>query len=206
MSSSRGTYHHGNLAEVLEGAALQLLERMPAAEISLREVARAADVSHNAPYHHFRDRLGLLRVLAERSMAELTDAVERAIAAETSSAAALRAGGAAYLRFAVERPHAFAVVYDPQVCIPGRPTATMAPLIDRLEGALAASCAAAGLGTAADIRAAWGLVHGLGTLSAAGHFTEPEALAAAEAALARMLAPEPAAPGGGAAGVPGRLA
>lgn len=189
MSSSRGTYHHGNLAEVLEDAAMQLLERMPAAEISLREVARTADVSHNAPYHHFRDRLGLLKALAERGMVELTRAVEQAISAESVPDARLRAGGAAYIRFAVERPHAFAVVYDPQVCVPGQPTETMAPLIDHLEAVLAETSAAAGLASAAEIRAVWGLVHGLGTLCAAGHFTEPEALAAAEAGLARMLTP-----------------
>ena len=45
VSSSRSGYHHGDLAHALEAAAMQLLAEKPAGEISLREVARAADVS-----------------------------------------------------------------------------------------------------------------------------------------------------------------
>src|SRR5690349_14414223 len=139
MSSSKTGYHHGDLARALEDAAMQLLERMPAADISLREVARAADVSHNAPYHHFSDRLGLLKAIAERSMADLLAQVQNATTDAATPRAALAAGGEAYIRFAVEHPHAFDAVYDPTVCVPGSPTATMAPLIDALEGALAAA-------------------------------------------------------------------
>lgn len=187
MSSSKDGYHHGDLARALEDAAMQLLERMPAAEISLREVARAANVSHNAPYHHFSDRLGLLKALAERSMADLLDQVRSATAAAPDPRAALAAGGTAYIRYAVEHPHAFDAVYDPTVCVPGSPTATMAPLIDALEGALADAALAAGLDRPGDVVALWGLVHGLGTLAAAGHFTLDDALAAASTALDRLL-------------------
>jgi AcrR family transcriptional regulator len=187
MSSSKGGYHHGDLAHALEDAAMQLLERMPAADISLREVARAANVSHNAPYHHFADRLGLLKVLAERSMADLVAQVQAAGARATTPRAALTAGGEAYIRFAVEHPHAFDAVYDPTVCVPGSPTETMAPLIAALEGALAAAAEAAGLDRPTDVIALWGLIHGLGTLAAAGHFGLDDALAAFSAALARML-------------------
>lgn len=167
---------------------MQLLERMPAADISLREVARAANVSHNAPYHHFADRLGLLKVLAERSMADLVAQVQAAGARATTPRAALTAGGEAYIRFAVEHPHAFDAVYDPTVCVPESPTETMAPLIAALEGALAAAAEAAGLDRPTDVIALWGLIHGLGTLAAAGHFGLDDALAAFSAALARMLA------------------
>lgn len=165
---------------------MQLLAVKPAQEISLREVARAADVSHNAPYHHFADRRGLLKTLAERSMAELVAEVRRELDSAPDPLAALIAGGQAYIRFAVERPNAFDVVYDPAVCIPGSPTAIMKPLIDELESLLGGAVVAAGLSTD-DVTAAWGLVHGLGTLSAAGHFPLESALASYETALRRML-------------------
>ncbi|UPL13782.1 TetR/AcrR family transcriptional regulator [Microbacterium galbinum] len=187
MSSSKTGYHHGDLARALEDAAMQLLERMPAADISLREVARAADVSHNAPYHHFSDRLGLLKAIAERSMADLLAQVQNATTDAATPRAALAAGGEAYIRFAVEHPHAFDAVYDPTVCVPGSPTATMAPLIDALEGALAAAAAATGLDRPTDVVALWGLIHGLGTLAAAGHFGLDDALASYEALLGRLL-------------------
>ena len=187
MSSSKGGYHHGDLPRALEDAAMQLLERMPAAEISLREVARAANVSHNAPYHHFSDRLGLLKALAERSMAALLEQVQTAIEAASTPKAALADGGAAYIRFAVNHSHAFDAVYDPTVCIPGSPTDTMAPLIGGLETLLTDGAVAAGLDHPTDAVALWGLIHGLGTLAAAGHFALEEALAAYSAALERLL-------------------
>lgn len=188
MSSSKDGYHHGDLARALEDAAMQLLERMPAGDISLREVARTANVSHNAPYHHFADRLGLLKVLAERSMAEMLAEVRAAATDAETPRAALLAGGFAYIRFAVEHPHAFDAVYDPTVCVPGSPTATMAPLIDGLEQTLAAGALAAGLDAPADVVALWGLIHGLGTLAAAGHFTRDDAFAAYTATVDRLLA------------------
>ncbi|MFE6996930.1 TetR/AcrR family transcriptional regulator [Microbacterium sp. NPDC057659] len=186
MSSSRSGYHHGDLAHALETAAMQLLAEKPAQEISLREVARAADVSHNAPYHHFADRRGLLKTLAERSMADLVAAVRAGLEGAPDPVAALIGGGQAYIRFAVERPNAFDVVYDPAVCIPGSPTETMAPLIDELESLLGGAVIAVGL-TADDVTATWGLVHGLGTLAAAGHFALEKALASCDSAIRRML-------------------
>ncbi|MCD2498007.1 TetR/AcrR family transcriptional regulator [Microbacterium nymphoidis] len=188
MSSSRGGYHHGDLAHALESAAMQLLVDRPAQEISLREVARAANVSHNAPYHHFADRNGLLKAIAERSMSDLVDAVITAVDAAADPRAAFRGGGAAYVRFAVERPHAFAAIYDPTVCVPGAPTPTMAVLIDRLEAVLNEITAAVGLTEPVDAVSVWGVIHGLGVLSAAGHFSLPAALAALENSVDRLLA------------------
>lgn len=187
MSSSKPGYHHGDLARALEDAAMHLLERMPAADISLREVARAANVSHNAPYHHFSDRRGLLKAIAERSMADLLEHVRSAARDRPNPRAALAAGGEAYIRFAVEHPHAFDAVYDPTVCVPGSPTETMAPLIDALEETLATAAAATGLDQPTDVTALWGLIHGLGTLAAAGHFGLDDALAAFSALLDRLV-------------------
>lgn len=81
----------------------------------------------------------------------------------------------------------WALVYDPTVCVPGSPTPTMAPLIAGLETVLAEAAAAAGLERSADVTALWGLVHGLGTLAAAGHFTLDDALVAYRAAVERLL-------------------
>lgn len=187
VSSSRSGYHHGDLAHALEAAAMQLLAEKPAQEISLREVARAADVSHNAPYHHFADRRGLLKVLAERSMADLVDVVRTAIADAADPVAALVDGGAAYLRFAVEHPHGFDVIYDPTVCVPGEPSETMAPLIAELEQVLGSAAVAAGLPDAQDALGVWGLVHGLGLLCGAGHLPLDAALLVSDSTLRRML-------------------
>ena len=189
VSRSRDTYHHGDLAEALESAAMALLAHRPAAEISLREVARAANVSHNAPYHHFTDRTGLLKALAERSMALLVDQVEDAVAISPDPREALAAGGEAYVRFGSEHLHAFDVIYDPAVCVPGSPSERMAPLIGRLEEVLAQLTRACGLEGEHDVEAVWGLMHGLATLVGAGHFPLEAGVGAYRGALSHLVAP-----------------
>jgi AcrR family transcriptional regulator len=191
VSRSGAAYHHGNLPEALERAAMGLLETQPAADISLREVARAAGVSHNAPYHHFGDRRALLKVLAERSMADLV-ASQRASVEGLRGVPRLRALAHDYVRFAAAHPHAFAVIYDPTVCVPGAPTETMAPLIAAEEQLLGAAVAEAlpdldPAAVAAFSAAAWGTAHGLAQLTRAGHLSLEQALAALDAQIDRTV-------------------
>jgi len=54
--SKRTAYHHGDLRSALLQASLALIDESGIGALSLREVARKAGVSHNAPYPHFRDR------------------------------------------------------------------------------------------------------------------------------------------------------
>jgi len=126
-------------------------------------------------------------------MAELLDAVRSSVTASDDARDALVEGGSAYVRFAAEHPHAFDVIYDPTVCVPGAPTETMAPLIDELESVLGSAAQAAGLDGPDDVSALWGLVHGLGTLTAAGHLTMDEALAALRATIGRLVGVVPTA-------------
>ena len=106
MSRSASGYHHGNLQAALEDAALDLLETTSAAKISLREVARRAGVSHNAPYHHFGDRAALLSALGVRGMAALLAAQEEAVAAADGTVEKVRALGLAYVSYAAAHPQA----------------------------------------------------------------------------------------------------
>ena len=193
---SRSSYHHGDLAPALEAAAMALLAEQPAGSISLREVARRAGVSHNAPYHHFGDRTQLLKVLAERSLAELV-AAERAVGArdDLSPLARAREFATVYLDFALDRPHAFAAIYDPTICIPGAPTATMAPLIDEIEALLAQLAAdlrpeLSGAALAEFAAALWGLAHGLAELGRAGHLSAEASRAALTRAIDDLVAPK----------------
>ena len=57
-------YHHGDLRAALVEAAGRLLADQGVAALSLRKVAREADVSHTAPYRHFRDKHELLEAVA----------------------------------------------------------------------------------------------------------------------------------------------
>src|SRR5208283_5033347 len=57
-------YHHGNLKPTLLRAAVALIAEVGPAAFTLREVARRAGISHNAPYRHFREKDELLAAVA----------------------------------------------------------------------------------------------------------------------------------------------
>lgn len=58
--------------ERLVDAAANLLDEGGDAAVTLRAVAQAVGVSHNAPYRHFADRSALLAGVAERDMRRFT--------------------------------------------------------------------------------------------------------------------------------------
>ena len=59
-------YHHGDLREQLLLAGEQALLEIPIDDVSLREIARRAGVSHAAPKHHFASMADLLGEIAAR--------------------------------------------------------------------------------------------------------------------------------------------
>jgi AcrR family transcriptional regulator len=94
-------YHHGNLRAALLAEAEQTLRDQGTGELSLRDLARQAGVSHAAPRRHFADRQALLDALAEVGYLRLGDHVREAIdTAGDDYEARLRAAASAYVRFA----------------------------------------------------------------------------------------------------------
>jgi AcrR family transcriptional regulator len=99
----RQPYHHGNLRATLLTAAEQTLRERGIEQVSLRDLARQAGVSHGAPSRHFRDRQALLDALAAAGYVRLGDEIAAAIKdAGDDFAAQLRAVAASYVRFAVD--------------------------------------------------------------------------------------------------------
>jgi AcrR family transcriptional regulator len=98
-------YHHGHLRDTLLAEAERTLREQGVEQLSLRDLARQAGVSHAAPRRHFADRQALLDALAGAGFARLADEVAAAIAAAGPDfRARLRATGAAYVRFATTDP------------------------------------------------------------------------------------------------------
>lgn len=96
------TYHHGTLRPALLRAAARILEKEGRDAISLRELARRAGVSHNAPYRHFADRQALLAALVEEGFALLAAAL---------AGKPWREQAMAYLRFALANPERFRLMF-----------------------------------------------------------------------------------------------
>src|SRR5215472_6862067 len=102
---SRDTYHHGDLKTVILAKAATLVAERGADGISLRELAREAGVSHAAPAHHFTDRRGLFTALAAEGFQLLT-------AALTDARGRFADAALAYVRFALEHPGHYRVMFD----------------------------------------------------------------------------------------------
>lgn len=110
MSTSRATYHHGDLRAALLRAAMDLLEERGETALSLRAVARRAGVSPAAPYRHYADREALVSAVAAVGYRELA---ERLAAAHPSPSTPeqLASVAIAYVQFALERPALFRIMF-----------------------------------------------------------------------------------------------
>lgn len=108
----RTSYHHGNLAEALIAATIEIIEERGVAHLSVREAAKRAGVSPGAPFQHFSSKTALLTAVAEQAMGRLTQAV--AAAQSTADAgkpiAVLEAIGQGYLQWALTNPTHFEII------------------------------------------------------------------------------------------------
>ena len=109
-------YHHGDLRRALLDAALQLVAERGIHNFTLREVARQAGVSHNAPYHHFADKAELVAALTVEGFKALELAV-RSTYEQTPGTPLERtlAIGNTYVRFALENPAKFSLMFRPEL-------------------------------------------------------------------------------------------
>src|ERR1700751_1229668 len=110
MSTSKATYHHGDLPAALVRAALDPLDESGQTELSLRAVARRAGVSPAAPYRHYADREALTSAVAAVGYRELA---ARLTAADPcpSTPEHLASVAVAYVQFALERPALFRIMF-----------------------------------------------------------------------------------------------
>src|ERR1700751_4296805 len=108
----RKPYHHGHLEETLLETAIQLIGEVGPLGFTLREVARRAGVSHNAPYRHFRDKDELIAAVAAQGFERLNAAMIRAAARSTSAEDRLLSCGRGYITFALRWPQHLQVMFD----------------------------------------------------------------------------------------------
>src|ERR1700742_1426201 len=100
-------YHHGNLRDAILEAAAAVIARDGVGALSLRAIAQDLGVSHTAFRRHFGSREGVLNALAVRG--------HRRLAQEVRPADAFIDAGVAYVRFALDHPGLFAVMFRPEL-------------------------------------------------------------------------------------------
>jgi AcrR family transcriptional regulator len=94
-------------------AAVKLIDKDGLAALSMREVARAAGVSHQAPYHYFQDRESILAALAEEGFNLLTTRLDSAVDPAQTSTERLTTLGRVYAEFACDQPALFRLMFRP---------------------------------------------------------------------------------------------
>lgn len=149
-------------------ASLECIEKEGLSSLSMREVARMAGVSHQAPYHHFGDREGIFAAIAAEGFQQLQEEILSAISKGADPIQRLQAAGEAYVRFALGSPGHFKVMFRSELaprenhrgarecadsCFDLVVTAANEAALDRW-----------GREDEALPIAAWALVHGLATL------------------------------------------
>jgi AcrR family transcriptional regulator len=134
----------------------------------LRAAARRAGVSTAAPYRHFADRNALLSAVAAVGYRELAAHLAAAHPAPTTGAD-LAAIAVAYVRFALQRPGLFRVMFA-EACDSSSPerVAAVAAINEYLNYIVRQALPSADPESMAI--AVWGLVHGLAFLHIDGKF------------------------------------
>ena len=166
-------YHHANLRQTLLDAAVALVGEVGPRAFTLREVARRAGVSHNAPYRHFANKGELLAEVAAEGFDRLTASMQKSIARATSPRERLRECGCGYVAFALRWPQHFLVMFDlPHASREeGKGHTAGQNAFAVLEGCIAASQQSRDLAAGDPLPlawTAWSLVHGIAKLAISG--------------------------------------
>jgi AcrR family transcriptional regulator len=166
-------YHDGDLRNTLLKAGIDLIREVGPKGFTIREVARRAGVSHNAPYRHFKDKDELVAAIVDEGFQRLVVAMKRRAAKGKNGIERLSLSGYGYVDFALHWPGHFLAMFD------------LSPQKDETEAGERASqtlldliieCQNEGAFPAGDpypiARAAWSLVHGIAKLALSGQFSE----------------------------------
>ncbi len=126
--------------ELLDAATELMAEKGDIETISLRSIAARAGVSPTAVYRHFDDHLDLLRAAVEHCWAEFERAFLDADDGVSDPYERLRRSGDAYVRFAIEQPGKYHVLFSNKIDVEfeGRPIGVSAfeMLVDKVAAIL----------------------------------------------------------------------
>ena len=169
-------YHHGDLRRALLDQALRTITQDGVGALTLREIGLALGVSRTALYRHFADKQALLAAVATEGFRMLR---ERLVAAWESGGGGLEgfdAQGIAYVRFAIDNPPHYRVMFGGVVDGPARSedlnreaSETFQTLVDSL-GQLQKAGQVRQDDPVQLARVIWAAVHGISMLIIDGQF------------------------------------
>ena len=190
-TKQKSSYHHGDLAQTLISATVELLSKKGSESLSLREVARVAGVSHGAPAHHFGDKAGLLTAVAIDGHQLLAKQINQNINRKRTAQSRLIAAGESYIRFAIKHPGHFTIMFQSAQINRQSPeyqnaaietSSTLSNCVTELLVTQMSARKLRGI-----VMALWSQVHGFSTLWLAGNFGDPNDEKLLEELLPEML-------------------
>ena len=107
-------YHHGNLRQALIDAGIKIINESGEEALSLRKAAAACNVSHAAPYAHFKDKDELIEAIKKSVTDKFTEELETAVKGAGSADEALIAMGRTYVSFFSRNPDYFTFLFGKQ--------------------------------------------------------------------------------------------
>ncbi|OLV15345.1 TetR/AcrR family transcriptional regulator [Deinococcus marmoris] len=101
-------------------AAAALLDAGGEGAVTIRAVAQAVGMSHNAPYKHFEDRSALLRAVAQQDFAALTHAFAEVRQLRVQPLLKLKQALTAFISYGQEHPARYRLLFsDPSIAAQG---------------------------------------------------------------------------------------
>ncbi len=162
-------------------ASLALIDSAGLEAFSMREVARRAGVSHQAPYHYFADREAIMAAIVTEGFAQLREDLLAAGSGIDDPHQRLTALGKAYLAFAMRQPAHFKLMFRSEWVDAEKHEQAGACANDAFsvlsEVIEAITEGDAGEGGRTMLLTAWSLAHGMATLAIEGKldkFIAPE--------------------------------
>ena len=110
----KDNYHHGNLRCALINAGIKLINEEGEANLSLRKVASLCDVSHSAPYAHYKDKEELIEAIKESVTNSFMEELNSAIKDAKSAEEAILNMGRSYVTFFINNPDYFKFLFSNQ--------------------------------------------------------------------------------------------
>ena len=108
------SYHHGNLRQALIDAGIKIINKDGEENLSLRKAAAACNVSHAAPYAHFKDKDELIEAIKESVTGKFMKELESSAEGAANADEALIYMGSAYITFFSKHPDYFIFLFGKQ--------------------------------------------------------------------------------------------
>lgn len=180
-------YHHGQLRRAGIDGAVEEIQTVGVAAVSMRRIARRAGVSHAALAYQFGDKTGIFTAVATEGFRLAAEMIGTTAAGPDG----FMHGGQTYIQFALTYPGYFEVMFRPYLYRTDDPELVAArdAAFDIMYGSARASLEAHRSGNVSDedvldlVLVGWSLSHGIATLSLTANLpglrdADPDATAA----------------------------